>query len=509
MSSKFGRIIAGLLTAIFLASCASYQPTSRGIASTDEEQLMELHFQALINGQAPEQEMIDYIDRLVNLLILTNKDIATFEKELDAKIAIRKKNSRAVIEEPLASKTYTKLLKKWKLKDRYTAEIAYFYLRCLEMRTDKSLSNAEHQRIKHIQQNTATYLANTQDLQRVELQELMTKLSEVFTAFVQAYKEDYAAKHGGVVPPVDDTDAASGFGQALFGSTTDLYAYIKTHNTTTYTPSTPADQKRQAEFISTIDQDLGLIEDPDRDVQSVQDLTCKDGKQICISTGEAGNIVGKVFPKGVWAFTFDDGPAKSTTNMLAALASYSDNVNPHAKATFFQLANAAPKFPDTVKAQFDAGYPLENHSFTHPDLAKSSVNRVHEINDSNVVLTKEYQKIQSDYVIQYFRCPYGSCYAPKVPAVRQMIADQKQVHVYWRIDSLDWKLLNGPKVSALVTKQMQLLDHGVILMHDIHPTTIDAVKLVLAWMKDQNNNKNAKYKMVTIPEAVDLVNGAH
>jgi peptidoglycan/xylan/chitin deacetylase (PgdA/CDA1 family) len=506
------QVVALIVSAFLAVSCANMnkKDASRGIASASEEAVMEDHFQALIHGQAPEQEMIDYIDQLVNLLVLTNKDIGKFDKELDSKLAVRKKNPAAAIEEPLASPTYMGLLKKWQLKDRYTNEIAYFYLRCLEMRTDKNVDAAEKQRIKKIQQNTATYLANTQDLQRVELQELMGRLSDVFQAFVRAYKEQYAAEHNGT--PVDDKDdvtAPETFKGAIFSTPDALYTYIKNHRTSVFTDNSKAAKTRREAFIKEIDADLGLIPDPNmtREVQSVQDLSCKDGKPLCASAGDAGNIIGKAFPAGVWAFTFDDGPAKASAGMLDVLGAYSDKVNPRAKATFFQLAKQAPSYPTAVKQMMDSGYSMANHSYSHADLASSKTNRKHEIVESNDVLTREYRKVQPGYVIQYFRCPYGSCYAPKVPTARQMIADQGQIHVYWRIDSLDWKLLNGAKVAALVEKQIQLLNHGVILMHDIHPTTADAMKQILVWLKDQNNNKGANYKMVTIPEAVDMVNG--
>ena len=87
-----------------------------------------------------------------------------------------------------------------------------------------------------------------------------------------------------------------------------------------------------------------------------------------------------------------------------------------------------------------------------------------------------------------------------------MFVDQGQMHVYWRIDSLDWKFKNSAKASDLIKKQMDIYDHGIILMHDVQDTTPETTRIVLDWMKDQNDNKGKSHKMVTIPEAVDLVN---
>jgi peptidoglycan/xylan/chitin deacetylase (PgdA/CDA1 family) len=263
--------------------------------------------------------------------------------------------------------------------------------------------------------------------------------------------------------------------------------------------------------VSDVEADLAEIADPVFDTRGPQsapaDLECKDGRKLCISTGENGNIVGGVFPKGVWAFTYDDGPApQSTSDIMDLFINYKDTVNPVGKATFFWTAANVLKNGQWVAKAVKHDFPIANHSYSHADLNRADTDRKKQIITSNQVIESAINKFDPGYKIQYFRCPYGSCYAPKIPAVRQMLVDQGQMHAYWRIDSLDWKLLDSEKVAALVIKQMQLMDHGVILMHDVHPTTVGATRIVLNWMKNQNNNKGANHKMVTIQEAVELTN---
>lgn len=507
-----------LAGAFILNGCSSTQKPNlaadpsksaiRSVAST-EESLMEENFQTIIQNPQAERLMIAYADKLFDLLIEINRGIVAFDQELDMKLATKKANPSIELEEPLQSKTYARLWKMWQIRDKYTAEISWFYLRLLQMRTDTHLPASERQRIRGIHKAVGRYLKATQDVQRVELQPLMQELSEIFKAFV----ENYRAERKGLNQGGAELSSTADFSQALFGSHQELRKYIATRKIKSIPTFSPASEKRRTEFLRELEADLAKMPDPiisDRDPQSVQDLTCDGGKKLCASANDnTGNIVGKVFPAGVWALTYDDGPgAKSTGDLLEVLRNHRDAVNPVGKATFFWLAQQVQKYPNWVAKAVEYKYPIENHSYSHANLATlNTAGRRHEIVESNRVLTAAIQKVLPGYKVQYFRCPYGSCYAPKVPEARQMIANQGQIHAYWRVDSLDWKLLNGPKVADIVIKQMQLLDHGVVLMHDIHPSTIDATKRILAWLKTQNSGNGTKYKLVTIPEAVDMVNG--
>ena len=497
----------------------------RQVAETREDQeQMEAKFQSILNSTNPEAGLIDSADQLFTLLIQANIGIEKFDHELDLKLAKHRRYPKALIEEPLHSKTYSRLLKMWQLRDRYQTEIVYMYLRLMQVRTDVDSSIELKDRARNVQIAVEKHLKATQDLKRVELQDLMRELVEVYQTFTREYIARVRAT-GAVSGSVVKTDVvpAADIAPALLDEQS-VRAFMASHPIGI--PTAPMDNVSKARhelLLQKIESDLAAIPEADFTSELASPLVgpvvgplvgaaqglAAWGPKIFPSAGENGNIFGQNFPAGVWAFTFDDGPAtKSTGDLLDYLDSYHDSINPKARATFFWLAKNVPHYPNWVKRAYDSRYPFENHSWTHPDLSKmSSAVRHHEIVDANVLLTSEYRKVDPNYLIKFFRCPYGSCFAPKIPEVRQIIADLGLVHVYWRIDSLDWKLLNGPRTAALVEKQMQLLDHGVILMHDIHPTTVDAVKIVLPWMKDQNDHHGAHYKMVTIPEGVDMVNG--
>ena len=52
--------------------------------------------------------------------------------------------------------------------------------------------------------------------------------------------------------------------------------------------------------------------------------------------------------------------------------------------------------------------------------------------------------------------------------------------IYWNIDTLDWKTMNAKKTFRAVKKQVS--DGDIILMHDIHAPTAEAVEKIVPWL---------------------------
>lgn len=505
----------------FLNGCISQDKISntallenRSVAALETESL-ENNFMLIFNSQQSSDYTIQKIDYLFIILIKTNLFIQDFENLLDLKIKNKKDFPNQSFQDPLKSEEYKKLLKAWTLKEKYEHEIIYLYSRVLDLRTDLSQTEVTRSKARQIYKAINNHIKSSEELKRVEFQSLMNELKNEYRNHVIEYKKalriqalnNKALQNISAISEVPEFD------------------YLITKN--------PANLDKISKLLNTKDKNLAVINNPryskysldienefsamgdytfdDRQPQSTSNVViCADGHKLCPSVDENGNIIGKIFPKGVWAFTYDDGPAvQSTSDILDLFISYKDKINPKGKATFFWTAEQVLKNEKWVKKALDNGFTVENHSYSHKNIPKQDyAEQVKQISTSNTIIETAARKIQPNYKIKFFRCPYGSCYAPRSLAVRQMIVDQNQIHAYWRIDSLDWKLLNSEKVADLVIKQMQLLDHGVILMHDVHPTTVGATRLILNWLKDQNNNKSANFKLVTVSEAVDLVNNA-
>jgi peptidoglycan/xylan/chitin deacetylase (PgdA/CDA1 family) len=524
MTKNIQRYLVGGIIVTSLFGCVSPQTQNaenRQVAQSaevSEDQQLEVEFQTIIAAPNANELALTKMDKLFTLLLKANGFVDQFSRELDSHIAYKKQNPQAVVPEIAQSAPYKSLLKAWNLKERYSHEIEFLYSRALEVRTDLSTSNELKQKTRNLLKTVTTYAKTSQNLKRIEFQPLLASLGEIYKKHVVSYKAALRARGSPAdLKAISAVSEIPEYGNLIFSTPAALNQYAKTVKEKS---SAILSQPKFQKLSSEVDTDLNEIADPvsDRTPQALtQDLSCKDGKKICASVGDPGNMIGKIFPPGVWAFTYDDGPTPAyTTKIMDHFINYKDSQNPVGKATFFwtakhfdSKAESAAELAanqEMIKKAIKHGFGISNHSYDHSDLNKASTNRTKQIITSNQIIETAVQKEDPSYKIQYFRCPYGSCYAPKIPAVRKMFVDQGQVHVYWRIDSLDWKFKDSAKASDLVIKQMELYDRGIILMHDVQSTTPETTRIVLNWMKNQNNNKGKNYKMVTIPEAVDLTN---
>lgn len=159
------------------------------------------------------------------------------------------------------------------------------------------------------------------------------------------------------------------------------------------------------------------------------------------------------------AFTFDDGPSKYTKELLKTL-----ELN-KSSATFFMLGNRMKYSEDIVKEIYNSSSEVASHTYSHKNLNKISDKEVlNEIN-SPVILFKEITGGE----IKYLRPPYGN-YNETVKSTNYPI-------ILWNIDPKDWLVKDSNQVYNSVIKHA--CDGCIVLMHDIYPTTIEAVKMLI------------------------------
>lgn len=183
------------------------------------------------------------------------------------------------------------------------------------------------------------------------------------------------------------------------------------------------------------------------------------------------------------AFTFDDGPSKYTKELLKTL-----ELN-KSSATFFMLGNRMKYSEDIVKEIYNSSSEVASHTYSHKNLNKLSDKEVlNEIN-SPVILFKEITGGE----IKYLRPPYGN-YNETVKSTNYPI-------VLWNIDPKDWLVKDSKQVYNSVLKHA--CDGCIVLMHDIYPTTIEAVKMLIPKLNSMgyevvsisNLAKNKKYQI--------------
>ena len=189
--------------------------------------------------------------------------------------------------------------------------------------------------------------------------------------------------------------------------------------------------------------------------------------------------------KKVVALTFDDGPNPSTTTqVLDTLAKY------NVKATFFVLGKNIAGNEDLLKRMKSEGHVVGNHSWDHPVLSKLTLEDAKkQITDTEDALTKVLGSSS-----KLMRPPYG--------AITDDIRNSLDLSfIMWNVDSLDWKSKN--ETAILTEIQHQVRNGSIVLMHDIHGATVNALPKIIEYLKEQG------YTFVTVPEMLNSRLKAH
>ncbi|MFK4068433.1 polysaccharide deacetylase family protein [Streptomyces sp. NPDC029674] len=161
------------------------------------------------------------------------------------------------------------------------------------------------------------------------------------------------------------------------------------------------------------------------------------------------------------ALTFDDGPAApESASLLHHLARYK------ARATFFVVGQNVATHPELVRAEARAGHEIGNHSWNHPDLTKLTSRQA----ASQLGRTSAAIKAATGKTPTLFRPPYGAVNT-RVKAATTLSP------ALWDIDTEDWKYRDSAKVARKVIAKARR--NSVVLMHDIHPTSVAAVPQIL------------------------------
>lgn len=249
------------------------------------------------------------------------------------------------------------------------------------------------------------------------------------------------------------------------------------------------DSKKYEEIRSEIDnmaEEILLFQ------KRLKEKTLESNLVVYPSIGPDGNLTGNTFPENVWSLTFDDGPREERTEVVV------DNLYLYNfRASFFMLMRQVNKFPKSAQYVIDHHMDLALHSYNHLDLNKESKDVMSYEVKSALSELEDFSKRK----VKLFRLPYGSGMRNKV--LRKMIQDANLVHVFWNVDSLDWKDKDPESVFKRVVAQMHLTPKksGIILFHDIHAQTLIASKLVMEYLKNENKT------VCTVGDVVSYFNG--
>lgn len=184
------------------------------------------------------------------------------------------------------------------------------------------------------------------------------------------------------------------------------------------------------------------------------------------------------------ALTFDDGPsAKLTPKLLDLLAAH------HIKATFFLIGENAAEYPDIVAREAREGHEVANHSWSHPNFGKMGDDGVR----SQIRRTDDAIKSAIGSPPTLLRPPYGSITARQKKWINQEFGYKI---VLWDVDPLDWRRPGPSVVCNRIIKNTRA--GSIVLAHDIHPGTIEAMPCVLKELEAKG------FKFVTVSELIAM-----
>lgn len=189
--------------------------------------------------------------------------------------------------------------------------------------------------------------------------------------------------------------------------------------------------------------------------------------------------------KGMYvALTFDDGPhAALTPKALDILKKHG------AKGTFFMLGQNANRNQSVVKRAAAEGHELGVHTWSHIKMNSCPRTKV----DSEVNRTQSLLGRLSGTYPRVMRPPYG---ATNKTLVSHMHKQYGMASVLWDVDTLDWR---KPGVSKVIATAVDKARPGsIILVHDIHASTISALEGIIVGLK------NRGFKLVTVSEMLEI-----
>ena len=154
------------------------------------------------------------------------------------------------------------------------------------------------------------------------------------------------------------------------------------------------------------------------------------------------------------------------------------------KATFFVQGKNIAGNEAILKRMQAEGHEVGNHSWNHPVLTQLSLEDAKkQITDTESAITSVLGKSS-----KLMRPPYG--------AISDDIRNSLDLSfIMWNVDSLDWKSKN--EAAILTEIQRQTTDGSIILLHDIHQTSVNSLPRVIEYLQGQG------YSFVTVSELLN------
>ena len=192
------------------------------------------------------------------------------------------------------------------------------------------------------------------------------------------------------------------------------------------------------------------------------------------------------------AFTFDDGPTEKTGDLLDVFEEFnSKNPDFVAHATLFTLGSkVTAENSDVLKRAFSINFELGNHTYTHKNLTTLSDEKVKE----ELGLTDEILKNVDGKSVHLVRPAGGH-------ADSRVLSLYETTFINWTnsLDAKDYEpAVTENDIYNPVMKNV--LDGGIVLMHQGYDKSVSAVKRLLPDLKAIG------YQVVSVSELIKFYN---
>jgi peptidoglycan-N-acetylglucosamine deacetylase len=171
--------------------------------------------------------------------------------------------------------------------------------------------------------------------------------------------------------------------------------------------------------------------------------------------------------------TFDDGPLRPYTRpVLKALAEECT------KATFFMVGRMAAADPALAKEIAASGHTVASHTWSHPNLSPIGLFKARKEFELGLAAVN---KALGRPAAAFFRFPYLS-----ENRFLTAYAKSRNISNIWvDVDSKDYMTRDSKLVHNRIMAQLKTQRKGIILMHDIQPSTAGAIKGLLRDLHDK------------------------
>jgi peptidoglycan/xylan/chitin deacetylase (PgdA/CDA1 family) len=170
------------------------------------------------------------------------------------------------------------------------------------------------------------------------------------------------------------------------------------------------------------------------------------------------------------ALTFDDGPHPDfTPRILQILAE--NNVH----ATFFVVGKMVALHPELVRAEYQAGHTVGNHTYDHPDLARMSQDDVHHQWSEGSRVLREITGVAP----RFCRPPGGE----HNDMVVQVAADLGLTTVMWSDSAGDYGCSDAGYIRRATVQGAK--NGAIILLHDGVEQTVEVLPQIIAGLREK------------------------